>query len=138
MKRILIFALLSLALPVMLTGCGADAQLGKMTLASQLDTQGQSLADTTTFTPGDTVYLSVELLGAYEGLQSSVTWRRGDEILATEELVTPRSVDSLNPLFITSKLETTADWQADTYQCDVFVPDQGTTTLEFTISQEEK
>jgi hypothetical protein len=127
------FTILSILLVGLLSACGSDARLGDMSFAASVDDQGQPVIETTTFRPGETVYLSIELKGAYKGLESTATWKRGDETLTTQTVATSRSADALDPLFIIFQLETRPDWSPGDYSCDVFIPDQGTTTLEFTL-----
>lgn len=130
-KRIL--PVLFILLAGLLAACGPDATLGEIKLASSVDDQGQPVSEATTFQPGETVYLSVELQGAYEGLESTATWKRAGETVATQTLAAPRAADSLDPLFLVFPLETGADWPLGDYRCEVFIPDQGTTTLAFTL-----
>lgn len=127
------FTILSILLIGLLSACGPDARPGKMCFAASVDDQGEPVTETTTFRPGETVYLSVELKEAYEGLESTATWKRGDETLATQTVATFRAADALDPLFIVFQLETGPDWSPGDYRCEVFIPDQGTTTLEFAL-----
>ncbi len=122
-----------MVLGMLLLGCGADAMLGEVGLAAAVNGEGKVDPAATTFKPGETVYLSLELTEAYEGMEVKATWRRSEEVLVTENLSTLRAADSLNPVVMVFKLETGTDWPAGTYYCDYFVPDQGTQTLEFTL-----
>lgn len=130
-RRILI--ILSLLLIGLLCACGPDAVPGEMSFATGVDDQGRPVAEATTFRPGETVYLSLELKGAYQGLESTATWKRGGETLATETVATSRAASALDPVFIVFRLETEPDWPAGDYRCEVFIPDQGTLPLEFTL-----
>lgn len=130
-RRMLLIACALLAGLVL--ACGADARLGDMRFATSVDDRGQPMAETTAFRPGETVYLSIELKGAYKGLESTATWKRGDETLATQSVAATRAADALDPLFVVFRLETSPDWPLGGYRCEVFIPDQGTTTLEFTL-----
>ncbi|MGB7540139.1 MAG: hypothetical protein WBM17_16480 [Anaerolineales bacterium] len=123
----------SYLLSALFAACGSDARLGDLRLASGIDGAGRPVGETTVFRPGETVYLSIELLEAYQGLESTATWKRGDETLATQTAAASRAADALDPLFIVFQLETGADWPPGHYRCEVFIPDQGTTTLEFTL-----
>lgn len=129
--RIALFLLLA----GLLSACGSDATLGDIRFATNVDAQGQPVSETTAFQPGETVYLSIELTGAYEGLESKATWKRGDETLTTQTVAASRAANTLDPLFIVFQLETAADWPSGDYRCEVFIPDQGTTTLEFTLNK---
>jgi hypothetical protein len=128
-----ILTIVSIFATGLLSSCGSDATLGELRFATSVDNQGRPVTETTAFRPGETVYLSVELTGAYLGLESTATWKRGNVTLATQTLTTSRSADALDPLFIVFRLETAADWPPGDYRCEVFIPDQGTTTLEFTL-----
>lgn len=138
MKRTLLFIAMTLIL-VMLTGCwGSDAKPGTIALTTAIDETGQPIQTVTRFAPGDTVTLALELVEAYEGLEIQVRWMRDDdaqakEALKEETLRAPRAVDSLDPLWLCAKFETGTDWPTGTYSCQVFIPDQGTTTLTFTL-----
>jgi hypothetical protein len=133
MKRINFTFLAAALLAVLPTACGSDALLGEIKLASSVNEHGQPIAEATTFTRGNTVYLSVELRQAYEGLTSKATWKRGAEVLATDSIDAPRPVEPFNPLFIVFELKTEVAWPAGAYRCELFVPDQGTTVFEFTL-----
>jgi hypothetical protein len=119
---------------MLLAACsGGDASLGKVILTHQEDPAGLSGESETHFAPGDRVFLAVEFLGAYQGLKAKVTWFRGEEVVRSSELEIQREVDSLDPLWMTDELQTGADWAVGSYRCEVFVPDQGTTSLEFSL-----
>lgn len=123
-----------LLLALVLAACqGSDALLGAMHTASAVDARGAAAPAATAFEPGDTVYASVELTQAYQDLRVTATWKRGDTALRTDELHAPRAVDRTDPWFAVFKLETGVDWPAGSYRCEVFVPDQGTQVLEFTL-----
>ena len=123
-----------LLLALGLTACqGSDALLGVMHTASAVDARGAAAPAATAFEAGDAVYASVELTQAYQNLRVTATWKRGDTVLRTDELYAPRAVDRTDPWYAVFKLDTAADWPAGSYRCEVFVPDQGTQVLEFTL-----
>ena len=120
-------------LACLILACGTEAALGQIHFASSVDDQGRPVTETEVFHPGDTVYLSVEMQSVYAGLESTATWKRGDEILETQTVTASRSADTLDPLFVVFQLDTQPDWPAGAYHCELFVPDQGTTTFEFAL-----
>lgn len=130
-RRILM--IFSFLLTGLFTACGSDARLGAMRFAAGVDDQGRPVAETAVFRPGETVYLSIELKGAYKGLESKAAWKHGDETLATQTAATSRAARTLDPVFIVFRLETRPDWPRGDYRCEVFVPDQGTTPLKFVL-----
>ncbi len=125
--------ILSLLLTGLFSACGSDATLGDMRFAARVDDQGRPVAETAVFRPGETVFLSVELKGAYRGLESRAAWKRGGETLATQTAAAPRAASTLDPVFLVFRLETRSDWPRGDYRCEVFVPDQGTTPLKFVL-----
>jgi hypothetical protein len=117
-----------------LAGCiGSDALLGTVTLAQDVDADGLPIEESNRFTAGQTVTLAIEFKSVTEGLQAEVRWLRRNELLAQETLSAPRDADSLDPLWMSAKLPTDAAWPAGAYRCELFVPDQGTQTLEFEL-----
>ena len=124
----------SLMLLFLISACvGADATLGEVGFSRALDSNGQPLEKISSFTPGEIVFFNLEFLGGYEGLEATITWKRGDQILQTEMVKLDRGASSLDPLWISAQLETKEDWPTGDYQCDYFVPDQGTQTINFTL-----
>lgn len=131
------YLLLAVLLITLLGGC-TDAQPGEITFASGVDSQGRPQIRTNSFAPGETVYLSIELLDAYAGLGMTATWKYGSQILKVDDLTASRKADRLDPLYVVSSLDTLRDWPEGIYSCDVFIPDHGVTTFEFTLVQEEQ
>lgn len=136
MKTIMKSMLSGVVLLFLLAACsGGDAQLGKVVLAREIDSTGQPGESVTRFTPGEKVYLAIEFLGAYQGLRAKVNWLRGDETVASREIEIPRSVDTLEPLWMADVLQTGGDWPVGDYRCELFVPDQGTTRIDFVLEK---
>jgi hypothetical protein len=128
--------ILTVLLVFSLAACaGSDATLGDVTLARSVDKNNQPAAAVDHFTPGETVWLAVEFESAYQGLEARVRWYRGDVLLVTQTMTAPRDVDSLNPLWLSSELQTAPDWQTGEYRCELFVPDQGTRSLIFQLER---
>lgn len=138
MKHMLYWICFALSL-VGLAGCwGSDGKPGTMALTTALDDTGQPVESATRFAPGETIYLALELVEAYDGLEVQVSWVRNSaggehEVLKEETLHATRAVDALDPLWLSARLETDAGWPAGVYACQVFIPDQGTTDLPFTL-----
>ncbi len=131
-----VFLILSALAFISLTACaGSDAELGSFSLASSLDDNGEPSESSETFTPGDTIYLAVEFTSGYKGLEATVNWYHEQELLSTETITLPRDVDSLDRLWVTEALQTEPDWPEGTYQCELFVPDQGTFPLSFQLEE---
>jgi hypothetical protein len=131
-----VFLILSALAFVILTACsGSDAELGRISLASSLDDNGIPSESSETFAPGDTIYLAVEFTSGYKGLEATVNWYREQELLSTQAIALPRDVDSLDRLWVTEALQTEPDWPEGTYQCELFVPDQGTFPLSFQLEK---
>jgi hypothetical protein len=134
--RTKLWLILTALLVLGLAACaGSDATLGDVTLARSVDKNNQPANPVDSFVPGETVWLAVEFESAYQGLAASVRWYRGDVLLETQTMTASRDVDSLNPLWLSSKLQTAPDWQAGEYRCELFVPDQGTRSLTFQLKK---
>lgn len=119
---------------VLMSACmGSDATLGKVGFSRAVDANGQPVEETSSFAPGETVLFNLEFQGGYEGLEAKITWKQGDTTLQTDTVTLPREANSLDPVWITAQLETEVDWPTGEYQCEYFVPDQGTQTIVFTL-----
>jgi hypothetical protein len=124
---------LLMSLILMLACIGADATLGEVGFSRALDSNGQPAEKISSFAPGETVLFNLEFTGGYEGLEATITWKRGEQTLQTNTVKLDREASSLDPLWISAQLETKADWPMGEYQCEYFVPDQGTQTIDFTL-----
>ena len=129
---VLVFVLFAIA------GCGSDAKLGEIIVTDAVTSIGEATQECTTFTAGDSVYVSLELTDAYEGLKVHATWLFNDQTMHEEELSAPRRAEVLDPVFLAFTLHTEPDWPAGTYQCKLFVPDQGNTIVEFTLQESKE
>lgn len=130
MKRYSLFLLL---IPFLLVACGSDATVNKMVLSPGLNEKGEPQEESTRFNRGDTVYACIEFSGGYDGLESDAQWKHAEDVLKEEPLILEKAPDPLDALWLCSCLETESDWASGTYQFEVLIPDQGKTTLEFSL-----
>lgn len=133
-QKLIQFVCIFLLAVMALSACmGSDALLGDVGLSLEPVTSDQPLQKSNQFEPGDSINFNLEFTSGYKGLEAVISWKRGGEVLQTETIALERDANSLDPLWISSKLETEEDWSVGEYHCEYFVPDQGTQMLIFTL-----
>lgn len=133
-----IFRVILLSVLLML-GCsacqGSDAALETMTLTASLNDDQSPGTSQTIFGPEEPIFLALQLTSAYEGLEIKVSINQNGKNLSEQTLSVPRSVDSLDPLWLSTPLSVD---EPGLYECTVFIPDLGSQILSFEIQTTEE
>ncbi|MBA4384476.1 MAG: hypothetical protein C0410_07045 [Anaerolinea sp.] len=118
----------------LLSACfGSDAMLGDVGLTKSIDADGNPGEKTESFSPGDEIVFFIEITGGYKGLEADISWKKGDQVFQEDSIKLDRDSSTLDPYLGMVKLKTDSSWEKGEYQCEYFVPDQGTNSIPFTL-----
>ncbi|PZO63283.1 MAG: hypothetical protein DI635_09095 [Pseudoxanthomonas suwonensis] len=100
-------------------------------MARSVDSTGKAVSPVTTFTPQDTIYVSIASDGVAQKVGLSVRWSyQTGEVFGNES----KTIDANGPRFTEFHISKTSAWPAGFYKVDVMHNADPVQTVEFEVS----